>query len=260
MRVILIICGLVVLLGGVLFALDRGDDGDRSSLAGLPEEPVRRVVDVTPEPTPGESEPDPERDLETQPEAMSEETTEETTETATEATPDALAEATPPKQEPPAGRARIERLDGRSIRLADRYVLRGNGTERDPYTISWELLGSAAETIDAAKGELEPPAHIALLDGAWVRIDGYYSSPLSTEEVHEVLLTLNQWDGCCIGLPPSPFDCLETNMARPINMRSKHLVRFGTVTGRMSVQPFAIGNWLMGLYRLDEAKLDMGPM
>ena len=156
--------------------------------------------------------------------------------------------------------ARIERLDGRSIRLDDRFVLRGNGTERDPYTISWELLASASETIDAAEGRLDPPPHIALLDGAWIRIDGYYSSPLIAEEVENVLLTLNRWDGCCIGLPPSPFDCMETSLSRPINMRSKHLVRFGTVTGRMTVQPFAIGNWLMGLYRLDEAKLDMGSM
>ncbi len=81
-----------------------------------------------------------------------------------------------------------------------------------------------------------------------------------SESVSEVLLTLNRWDGCCIGLPPTPFDCVETNLSKPINMRSKHLVRFGTVTGRMAIQPFAIGNWLMGLYRLDNATLDMGSM
>ena len=240
MRVVLAISGLVILLGGVLFAIDRegsnraGGDGRveptsvvatqvEEPVTGLPEEPVMQPAD---EPA--------------------DETTEETTETKT-------IQARPKRVE-------VERLDGRSIRLDDRFVLRGNGTERDPFTISWELLASARETIDAAEGELDPPPHIELLDGAWVRIDGYYSTPLATEEVHEVLLTLNQWDGCCIGLPPTPFDCVETDLRKPINMRSKHLVRFGTVTGRMSVQPFAIGNWLMGLYRLDNATVDMGSM
>ena len=150
----------------------------------------------------------------------------------------------------------VERIDSRSIRLDDRFILRGNGTERDPFTISWELLASARDTIDAEAGAITPPPHIELLDGAWVRIDGYYSSPLITETVQEVLVTLNRWDGCCIGLPPTPFDCIETGLKHPIDLKSKHLVRFGTVTGRMKIQPFAIGTWLMGLYCLEEAGID----
>ena len=81
---------------------------------------------------------------------------------------------------------------------------------------------------------------------------------LVVEMVEEVLVTLNRWDGCCIGLPPTPFDCIETNLRDPINMKSKHLVRFGTITGRMRIQPFAIGTWLMGLYSLEEADIDTG--
>lgn len=154
----------------------------------------------------------------------------------------------------------VERIDDRSIRVNDRFVLRGSGTQRDPYAISWEYLASAHEAIDPAKGQTEPAAHIQALDSTWVKIDGYYSTPLATEEVDSVLLTLNRWDGCCIGLPPTPFDCIETSLRNPINMRSKHLIRFGTVTGRMSVEPFVIGNWLMGLYRLEDATLDVGSM
>jgi hypothetical protein len=238
MRVILAISGLMILLGGVLFAIDvvRSDQIENE---GFTEEPglvmneVREVPEIPAERVPFE--------------------------TPTEEAP---PEESPKEIEPetPTKRNLVERLDGRSIRLDGRFVLTGNGTERDPYTISWELLASARDSIDAAKGLLEPPPYIELLDGAWVRIDGYYSTPLVSESVSEVLLTLNRWDGCCIGLPPTPFDCVETNLSKPINMRSKHLVRFGTVTGRMAIQPFAIGNWLMGLYRLDNATLDMGSM
>ena len=158
----------------------------------------------------------------------------------------------------PDEKLRIERIDDRSIRIDDRFELRGNGTERDPYTISWEYLASANESIVPAEGKTDPAPHILALDGTWIRMSGYYSAPMATEEVDEVLLTLDRWDGCCIGLPPTPFDCVETSLRRPINMRSKHLIRFGTVTGRMTVQPFVIGNWLMGLYQLEDATLDMG--
>ena len=71
-------------------------------------------------------------------------------------------------------------------------------------------------------------------------------------------MTLDGWDGCCIGLPPSPFDCLEVLLREPISLRGKHLLRFGTVTGRIKVEPFVVGNWLMGLYRLEDATLDIG--
>ena len=240
MRVILAISGLVILLGGVLLAIDRVGSN----------RPGREIrMETT-------------RDVATEvEESVKEPVEEQVAEPLDEPVDQSLDQPTESVAiETPAKRVEVERLDGRSIRLDDRFVLRGNGTERDPFTISWELLASARETIDAAEGALDPPPYIELLNGAWVRIDGYYSTPLVTEEVHEVLLTLNRWDGCCIGLPPTPFDCVETALRKPINMRSKHLVRFGTVTGRMSVQPFAIGNWLMGLYRLENATVDMGSM
>ncbi|MFM8818018.1 MAG: hypothetical protein ACKOHI_09160, partial [Phycisphaerales bacterium] len=48
--------------------------------------------------------------------------------------------------------ARIERLDDRTVRLDDRFTVRGSGTERDPYLITWELLASGSESVDAAAG------------------------------------------------------------------------------------------------------------
>jgi hypothetical protein len=68
-----------------------------------------------------------------------------------------------------------------------------------------------------------------------------------------VLLTLNRWDGCCIGLPPTPFDAIDTTLAAPLDLKGLHLFRFGTFRGRLVVEPFAAGTFLLGLYRLEDA-------
>ena len=31
-------------------------------------------------------------------------------------------------------------------------------------------------------------------------------------EVNEALVMLNQWDGCCIGVPPTPYDAVEVRL------------------------------------------------
>ena len=236
MRFILVICALIVIAGGLLFAIETVEHP-----AGTQPVDPMSIEQKTPEAAVF-AEPTPTEPLPEEPDRVEEES----------------QANDPPPTQPESKRDLVERIDGRSIRLDDRFILRGNGTRRDPFTISWELLASARDTIDAEKGAITPPPHIELLDGVWVRIDGYYSSPLVVEMAQEVLVTLNRWDGCCIGLPPTPFDCIETNLKNPINMKSKHLVRFGTVTGRMKIQPFAIGTWLMGLYSLEEADIDTG--
>ena len=154
--------------------------------------------------------------------------------------------------------ALVERLDARSVRVADRFTILGTGTQHDPYRIDWKLLGSARETIDAAQGKLLAPEHITLLDGAWVAISGYYSPTVIADEVDELIISLDQWDGCCIGLPPTPFDCLRAELRNPLEMRTQHLIRYGTITGQLTVSPFVIGSWLMGLYELKDATLETG--
>jgi hypothetical protein len=150
----------------------------------------------------------------------------------------------------------IERLDDRTVRVDGRYTIRGSGTEADPFAISWELLGSSAGGVDAAAGRYEVPGRIADLRGAWVRISGYWAPPLMVFEAKEAMVMLNKWDGCCIGLPPTPFDSIEATFVRPIQVQGKHLFRFGTVKGRLVVEPFVAGSFLLGLYRLEDAVLE----
>jgi hypothetical protein len=150
----------------------------------------------------------------------------------------------------------VERVDDRTVKVDGRYVIRGSGTEADPFAVSWELLGSAAQTVDAARGRFEIPGRIADLRGAWVRISGYWAPPLLVFEAKEAMVMLNKWDGCCVGLPPTPFDSIEATFVRPIPLRGQHLFRFGTVKGRLTVEPFTAGTFLLGLYRLEDAVLE----
>jgi hypothetical protein len=75
-------------------------------------------------------------------------------------------------------------------------------------------------------------------------------------EAREAMVMLNKWDGCCIGLPPTPFDSVEASFAAPLSVKGKHLFRFGTFKGRLGVEPFVAGTFLLGLYRLQDAVLE----
>jgi hypothetical protein len=152
--------------------------------------------------------------------------------------------------------ARIERIDGRTVRVDGEFTILGNGTERDPYLITWELLASASRELDAASGRFTVPGRIADLRGAWVRISGYWAPPLQVFEARELMVMLNKWDGCCVGLPPTPFDSIEATLSRSVQVQGKHLFRFGTITGRLEVEPFVAGTFLLGLYRLQDAVLE----
>lgn len=149
----------------------------------------------------------------------------------------------------------IRRIDARTIELAGKYRVVGNGTEADPYIVSWELLLSASTTINAATGALEAPKWVMLLDGQWIEISAYYSTVVRKESVDELLLTLNRWDGCCIGLPPTPFDSIEAKLASPIRLTGLHLTRFGTFRGQLHISPLSAAGFLLGLYRVEHATM-----
>lgn len=170
--------------------------------------------------------------------------------------PSAASPSTASPEVTVGARATVERIDERTVRLDGQYTVRGSGTESDPYQITWELLGSAATGVDAAAGRFVVPGRIADLRGAWIRISGYWAPPLLVFEAKEAMVMLNKWDGCCVGLPPTPFDSIEATFARPMQVRGQHLFRFGTIRGRLSIEPFVAGTFLLGLYRLEDAVME----
>ena len=150
----------------------------------------------------------------------------------------------------------IRRLDERTLELDGRFRVIGNGRADDPYRISWELLTSANAYIDPAAKALTPPPWVRALDGTYIEISGYYSTAVRISAAKNLLLTLNRWDGCCIGLPPTPFDAIDMDMREPVMMQGLHLFRFATFRGRLVVSPFETGGFLLGLYKLEDTTLE----
>jgi len=150
----------------------------------------------------------------------------------------------------------VRRVDDRTLELDGRFRITGNGTADDPYRVSWELLTSAGASIDAGRNALTPPPWVRLVDGTYIEISGYYSTAVRVTLAKHLLLTLNRWDGCCIGLPPTPFDAVDMTMRAPLSMQGLHIFRFGTFRGRLVVEPFEAGGFLLGLYRLEDATFE----
>ncbi len=150
----------------------------------------------------------------------------------------------------------VERIDHQTVRIDGKYMVRGSGSESDPYQITWELLTSAARTVDASQSIYEVPGRVADLRGAWIQISGYWAPPLQVFQTKEAMFMLNKWDGCCIGLPPTPFDSIEATFTKPFAVQGQHLYRYGTIKGRLEIEPFAAGMFLLGFYRLHDAVME----
>lgn len=115
---------------------------------------------------------------------------------------------------------------------------------------------SAQETYDPAKQRFDVPSRISSLSGQTVSITGYLAAAPGAEQTREMIVMLNKWDGCCLGLPPSPYDAVEVKLAKPVTLRGKHTIRYGTVVGRLECEPFLVGGWLVGMYRMADARLE----
>lgn len=152
---------------------------------------------------------------------------------------------------------RLVRRDDGTLLINDRWVIKGDGSAEKPYEVTWEYLISAGETYDPKAGQNDIPPHISMLDGTHVRITGWIAFPLYVQSATELLVMLNQWDGCCIGVPPTPYDAIEVRLRAPAEGDARQAT-FGTVQGIMSVQPYVVGGWLVGLYVMDQARIIPG--
>ncbi len=146
--------------------------------------------------------------------------------------------------------AKIELVDG-GLRLDDRFTVTGSGTKADPYVLPWALMMSASETFNPARGKDVLPERVTMFEGEWVRFEGSLAIPFAERFVSELLLMQHPWDGCCLGVPPTPYDAIEVALAAPIEQRPQ----FGVLTGQLKVDPFVRGQWLYGMYLMENAGL-----
>lgn len=175
--------------------------------------------------------------------------------------PAAPAEAGANDEAPaPSGEAKVVKRDDGSLLVDGRFVLRGNGTKESPYRPTWDHLVSAQETFDPGRGMKDLPPHVMMLDGTYVRLPGYVAFPMFVQEPRELLSMLNPWDGCCIGVPPTPYDAVEVHLLQRVSAEGR-FASAGVVEGKFSVKPYLAGDWLVGLYMMEEAdfKPEGGP-
>jgi hypothetical protein len=131
----------------------------------------------------------------------------------------------------------------------------GAGTERQPFRVSWDLLGRALGHV-RGDGTLDAmPRTLELLSGTWIELSGYYAPAIIAPSTDELVVMLNRWDGCCIGLPPTPYDSALVKTQAPVDFSLQHQIRFGTIRGRLVLEPFALGGLVLGLYRIEDAEL-----
>ncbi len=167
---------------------------------------------------------------------------------------------TPPAPEFPTGPdAKIEKKPDGSMLIDDRFVVKGEGTLEKPYEVPWEMLVSAQESFAPDKKLKTIPARVKMLDGKFVRITGNILFPVFVKKPKELLLMLNQWDGCCIGVPPTPYDAIEAKLGQSIT-EEEHFATQGELTGKFGVKPFLTGDWLVGLYVMESASFTVKAM
>jgi len=151
--------------------------------------------------------------------------------------------------------ARIER-DGEAIKVDERYTIKGAGAPADPYVISWDQLISAGQSLQPRQGRRQIPERVTMLHDKYVRLTGAIAFPMAEPEPRDLLLMLNQWDGCCIGVPPTPFDAIEVRL-RDAADENERFAAYGTITGKLQVSPYMVGDWLYGLYIMDNATISL---
>lgn len=156
----------------------------------------------------------------------------------------------------PLPAVKIEKKEDGSMVLDGRFAVKGAGTPEDPYVVPWDLFTSAEEVYKPQQGKKELPGRIMMFDGKFVRIAGYVAYPMFVEQPRELLSMLNQWDGCCIGIPPTPYDAIEVKLAKVATAKER-LATYGTVEGKLGVKPYLAGDWLVGLYLMEDAKLSV---
>ncbi len=158
-----------------------------------------------------------------------------------------------PPSDPNAPAKLVAQDDGTTL-VDDRFVIKGDGSKGNPYRVSWEMLLSAQDTYQPRLGRRIIPDRIRMLDGKWVKISGYIAFPLMAQSNDEMLVMLNQWDGCCIGVPPTPFDAVEVKLKKAAVGDDRMRVS-GTLSGILRVDPYLVKDWLVSLYLMDDGEM-----
>jgi hypothetical protein len=150
--------------------------------------------------------------------------------------------------------------------LDGRHTVEGKGTKDKPYKIDWDMLVAVQRDYQPRLGKTAIPEWIKALDGKVVTIRGYALLPMGMSSMSELLVMLNQWDSCCIGVPPTPFDAIEVRLAKDLSPQAQSMfshtgaLSYGDITGTFKVDPYIVQGYLLGLYLMEDASANLlGP-
>lgn len=162
--------------------------------------------------------------------------------------------STPAAPAGPVGPAFEVRADG-SLSVEGVGVVPGDGTAQRPFVLDWEVLRSVQREFNPRQGQSEVPAWLKALDGKRVRIEGNTLLPVVAQTTTELLVMQNPWDGCCLGVPPTPYDAIEVKLANAQRMGNSP-TGFGQVEGVFKVDPYIVSGWLLGLFMVEDAAFE----
>lgn len=136
-------------------------------------------------------------------------------------------------------------------------MLSGDGSASSPYIVPWDVLRAVRRVYDPRQGKRTLPDWLDALDGKQVSIEGNTLVPLVSSQTEELLVMQNPWDGCCIGVPPTPYDAIEVKLRESVTF-SISATGYGRITGAFEVDPYEVGGWLMGLFLITDASYTSG--
>ena len=148
----------------------------------------------------------------------------------------------------------FETLEDGSLLIEGRIKVVGKGTKEKPYVVDWSVLTSAVRMYDPRAEKNDLPAWTTVFEGKRVRLTGYMLLPMTGVGTSELLVMQNQWDGCCIGVPPTPYDAVEVRLGQELDT-SRGAPGYGALEGTFKTDPYIVSGWLLGLYLLEDAAI-----
>ncbi len=152
------------------------------------------------------------------------------------------------------GPAYTVRGDG-SVEVEGAGIIIGDGSPQSPFVLDWQVMRSVARDYNPKQGQEQLPDWVMRLDGKSVRVEGNTLLPVVASAVDEMLVMQNPWDGCCIGIPPTPYDAIEVKLAELTRMGNT-VTGYGMVEGTFKVDPYIVQGWLLGLYLIEDASFE----
>lgn len=143
------------------------------------------------------------------------------------------------------------RADG-SISVDGAGVITGDGSPQRPFLIDWSVLRSVSRDYNPKQGKDQVPDWVRVMDGKRVRVEGNTLVAVVSQATDELLVMQNPWDGCCVGIPPTPYDAIEVKLTSPQRL-GVTATGFGSVEGVFKVDPYIVQGWLLGLYVINDA-------